>query len=847
MLGKARRRRSVHKHTASKALLALYSAALLLISSCSHVPGVSADGGFSDAGNRAVHELSAAMTPTNTYAVIVSGSRYWFNYRHSANALAVYTLLRRAGVPDDRIILMLAEDHSSKLNNRYLGSVYLAEREAPVSAVPAWLRGSGNASRLSSDAASWLDDTEEEDASGRAPVHVATNSGGSTSLEQLIAAHAAEAAAAAAVATAHIPASERSRLSVLPQQDCEVDFTAGDVTAGALLGVITGRHRHGTPVQQRFSGLPTRRAAAPVGAIALDAGGTSSSGTSTGSSSGPGGSQSAGPHLLLYMTGHGGDGFLKLSDKEEVAAPDLGAAIASALRSGRFGSATALFDTCQAATLHESWWTPGGIAFSSSVRGQNSYAYGVDSAGAGVGQALSDGFTRLLWDHLAATSAASGPMTAAAAASAAASAAAAAAAHPSGPPRSAVLVNATSDGAAEAQQQAQVAAVEAAPQAEAEVPLSLADALGIALKRRGAAKAVRARLTGAAAARANAGAPAAPAVSSISTLASATAAAAATGSGMTTSARFDGGLSDALAAIAPWRIGSTVTAHATASAPLQLLARLARELQPLTLQHSTSADGASSAATAMHLAAVVRLPLQQLRRSRSVAGASIAAAAGDVLRWLGVPAESALSAEESLLAAARAVLPTASSSSSGQAAHNLAISVVEACLPLMRVWQADGVIVAEPGRHKQDTDDVLRLVQSLLSCDATGAGGQSWPAAAPVLAISAQQLSACRDGRAALARCTAAVLEPSVTAAARAAQAAEHAAAQRRLLAAHGIGGDREEVKAGVADAASAPALARRPRSRGAAPVPPFTDALLQHLPLDGVFADLDTGRPRSA
>lgn len=32
---------------------------------------------------------------TDTWAVIVSSSRYWLNYRHTANALAVYQAVRR--------------------------------------------------------------------------------------------------------------------------------------------------------------------------------------------------------------------------------------------------------------------------------------------------------------------------------------------------------------------------------------------------------------------------------------------------------------------------------------------------------------------------------------------------------------------------------------------------------------------------------------------------------------------------------------------------------------------------------------------------------------------------------
>ena len=45
---------------------------------------------------------------TTTSAVIVSTSLFWHNYRHAANALSVYRTVKRLGVRDDNIVLMLA-------------------------------------------------------------------------------------------------------------------------------------------------------------------------------------------------------------------------------------------------------------------------------------------------------------------------------------------------------------------------------------------------------------------------------------------------------------------------------------------------------------------------------------------------------------------------------------------------------------------------------------------------------------------------------------------------------------------------------------------------------------------
>ena len=39
----------------------------------------------------------------------VDSSRYWFNYRHAVNVLSMYHAVRDLGIPDERIIVMLAE------------------------------------------------------------------------------------------------------------------------------------------------------------------------------------------------------------------------------------------------------------------------------------------------------------------------------------------------------------------------------------------------------------------------------------------------------------------------------------------------------------------------------------------------------------------------------------------------------------------------------------------------------------------------------------------------------------------------------------------------------------------
>jgi glycosylphosphatidylinositol transamidase (GPIT) subunit GPI8 len=57
-------------------------------------------------------------------AVIVSSSRYWFNYRHVTNALSIYHLLKRGGFSDDNIVLMLADDIPCNKRNVFRGQIF---------------------------------------------------------------------------------------------------------------------------------------------------------------------------------------------------------------------------------------------------------------------------------------------------------------------------------------------------------------------------------------------------------------------------------------------------------------------------------------------------------------------------------------------------------------------------------------------------------------------------------------------------------------------------------------------------------------------------------------------------
>ena len=203
--------------------------AVLLISSCAAVIAFAAQ--RQDVGD--------------TFAVIVSSSRYWFNYRHNADALAMYHAVRRLGLPDTRIILMLADNPACSPHNPTPGRVYARKND-----------------RMHGDVFS---------------------------------------------------------------EDTQVDYSGAAVTADALLRVLSGHHRPGTPQSRRLAMGPRSR-------------------------------------LLLYLTGHGGDGFLKFHDREELAAEDLATALSLAEAAERFSEALVVLDTCQAATLTEPLRTVAGDA-----------------------------------------------------------------------------------------------------------------------------------------------------------------------------------------------------------------------------------------------------------------------------------------------------------------------------------------------------------------------------------------------------------------------------------------------------------------------------------------------------
>lgn len=54
---------------------------------------------------------------SNNWAVLVSTSRSWLNYRHIVNAMSIYHVVKRLGIPDSNIVLMAPDDMACNPRN----------------------------------------------------------------------------------------------------------------------------------------------------------------------------------------------------------------------------------------------------------------------------------------------------------------------------------------------------------------------------------------------------------------------------------------------------------------------------------------------------------------------------------------------------------------------------------------------------------------------------------------------------------------------------------------------------------------------------------------------------------
>ena len=136
-------------------------------------------------------------------------------------------------------------------------------------------------------------------------------------------------------------------------EDIQVDYRGSEVTSENFQRILTGRHAADVPRSKRML-------------------------------------SDADSNVLVYMTGHGGDEFLKFQDSEEIHSADIAAAFQQMHEKGRYKNLFFVIETCQANTLYNRFRSPNILALGAAKKGQNSLSR--DSSPE-VGVSLIDRFT----------------------------------------------------------------------------------------------------------------------------------------------------------------------------------------------------------------------------------------------------------------------------------------------------------------------------------------------------------------------------------------------------------------------------------------------------------------------
>lgn len=102
-------------------------------------------------------------------------------------------------------------------------------------------------------------------------------------------------------------------------------------------------------------------------------------------------------NIFIYMTGHGGDDFLKFQDAEEIASEDIADAFAQMYEKKRYNEILFMIDTCQANTMFSKFYSPNILAVGSSELDESSYSHHSDVE---IGVAVIDRFTYYTLEYL---------------------------------------------------------------------------------------------------------------------------------------------------------------------------------------------------------------------------------------------------------------------------------------------------------------------------------------------------------------------------------------------------------------------------------------------------------------
>lgn len=104
-----------------------------------------------------------------------------------------------------------------------------------------------------------------------------------------------------------------------------------------------------------------------------------------------------GSNILIYMTGHGGDGFLKFQDSEEITSVELADAFEQMWQKRRYNQILFIVDTCQAESLSQKLYSPNILGVGSSKVGEDSLSHHGDPT---IGVYVIDRYTYYALDFL---------------------------------------------------------------------------------------------------------------------------------------------------------------------------------------------------------------------------------------------------------------------------------------------------------------------------------------------------------------------------------------------------------------------------------------------------------------
>ncbi|MBR1484473.1 MAG: ABC transporter substrate-binding protein [Prevotella sp.] len=107
---------------------------------------ISTESSNTQASTQSLWELDKAWTPdyedvpvahslpgvTDRWAVVISPSTTWSNYRHQADAFAMYQLLRHHGYDDDHIVLIVEDNLASDSRNVFPGQIFVERDSDPA-------------------------------------------------------------------------------------------------------------------------------------------------------------------------------------------------------------------------------------------------------------------------------------------------------------------------------------------------------------------------------------------------------------------------------------------------------------------------------------------------------------------------------------------------------------------------------------------------------------------------------------------------------------------------------------------------------------------------------------------